>query len=59
MNLQNETFRLQNKENITETIRLHRLRLFGHVERMEENRIPKRVLYMNLEKNKTKRQTKK
>jgi hypothetical protein len=22
---------------------------FGHVERMEENRIPKRVLYMNLE----------
>jgi len=22
--------------------------LFGHVQRMEENRIPKRVLYMNL-----------
>jgi hypothetical protein len=22
---------------------------FGHVQRMEENRIPKRVLYMNLE----------
>ena len=34
---------------ITETIRLHRLRWFGHVQRMEENRIPKRVLYMNLE----------
>ena len=37
------------KRTITETIRLHRLRWFGHVQRMEENRIPKRVLYMNLE----------
>ena len=37
------------KPTITETIRLHRLRWFGHVQRMEENRIPKRVLYMNLE----------
>jgi hypothetical protein len=34
---------------ITETVRLHRLRGFGHVQRMEESRIPKRVLYMNLE----------
>ena len=33
---------------VTETIRLNRLRSFGHVQRMEENRIPKRVLYMNL-----------
>ena len=32
-----------------ETIRLNRLRWFGHVQRIEENRIPKRVLYMNLE----------
>ena len=31
-----------------ETIRLSRLRCFGHVQRMEENRIPERVLYMNL-----------
>ena len=34
---------------MTETIMLNRLRWFGHVQRMEENRIPKRVLYMNLE----------
>jgi hypothetical protein len=32
-----------------ETIRLNRLRWFGHVQRMEENRIPTRVLYMNME----------
>ena len=35
------------KPTITETIRLNRLRWFGHVQRMEENRIPKRVLYTN------------
>jgi hypothetical protein len=33
---------------ITETIRLNRLCWFGHVQRMEENRIPQTVLYMNL-----------
>jgi len=37
------------KPTITETIKLNRLRWFGHVQRMEENRIPKKVLYMNLE----------
>jgi hypothetical protein len=36
------------KPTITETIRLNRSCWSGHVQRMEENRIPKRVLYMNL-----------
>jgi len=31
-----------------ETIRLNGLCWFGHVQRMEGSRIPKRVLYMNL-----------
>jgi hypothetical protein len=30
-------------------IRLNRVRWFGHVQEMEENRISKKVLYMNLE----------
>jgi len=38
------------KLTIIETIRLNRLCWFGHVQRMEENRIPKRVLYMNFGK---------
>jgi hypothetical protein len=38
------------KPTVIETIRLNRLRWFEHVQRMEENRIPKRVLYMNLGK---------
>jgi len=33
---------------IIQTIRLSRLCWFGHVQRIESNRIPKRVLYMNL-----------
>jgi hypothetical protein len=44
-----ETYAIVKKPTITQTIRLHRLRWFGHVQRMEENRIPKTVLYMNLE----------
>jgi hypothetical protein len=36
------------KPTIIETIRFNRLLWFGHVQRMEENRIPKRVLYTNL-----------
>ena len=35
------------KSTLIETIRLNRLCWFGHVQRMEENRIPKRVFYMN------------
>jgi len=31
------------KPTITETVRLNKLRWFGRVQRMEENRIPKRV----------------
>jgi hypothetical protein len=44
-----EIYAILKKPTITEPIRLHRLHWFGHVQRMEENRIPKRVLYMNLE----------
>ena len=39
---------LVKKPTVTETIRLNRLHRFGHAQRMEENRISKRVLYMNL-----------
>jgi hypothetical protein len=44
-----EIYAIVKKPTITETIRLHRLCWFGHILRMEENRIPKRVLHMNLE----------
>jgi hypothetical protein len=37
------------KKPITTETRLHRSHWFGHVQRTEENRIPKRVLYTNLE----------
>jgi hypothetical protein len=35
-----EIYVIVKKLTITETIRLHRLRWFGHVQRMEEKRIP-------------------
>jgi len=44
-----ETYAMVKKPTITQTIRLNRVRWFGHVETMGENRIPKEVLYMNLE----------
>ena len=37
------------KHTIIEAIRLNRLHWFGHVQRMEKNRIPKKVLYIHLE----------
>jgi hypothetical protein len=36
------------KPTTIETIRLNRLRWFVHIQRMDDNRIPKRVLCMNL-----------
>jgi hypothetical protein len=41
-----EIYAMVKNPTIIETIRLHRLRWFGHVQRMEGNRIPKRVLSM-------------
>jgi hypothetical protein len=38
-----EIYAMVTKCTITETIRCNRLRWFGHVQRKEENRIPKRV----------------
>ena len=43
-----EIYAIVKKPTIIETISLNKLCWFGHVQRMEENRIPKRVLYMNL-----------
>jgi hypothetical protein len=44
-----EIYAILKNPTIIETIRIYRLHWFGHVQRMEENRIPKRVLYLNLE----------
>jgi hypothetical protein len=44
-----EIYKIVKNPTITETIRLCRLCWFGHVQRVEGNRTPKRVLYMNLE----------
>jgi hypothetical protein len=38
--------KLFKKPIITGTVRLNRLQLFGHVQRMEESKIPKAVLYI-------------
>jgi len=43
-----EIYERVKKPTVIETVRLNRLRWFGHVQRMGETRIPKRVLYMNL-----------
>jgi hypothetical protein len=44
-----QIYAIVKKPTVTETISLHRLCWFGYVQRVEQNRIPKRVLYMNLE----------
>jgi hypothetical protein len=44
-----EIYAIVKKPTITETVRLHRLCWFGHEQRVEGNRIPKRVFYMNLD----------
>ena len=44
-----EIYAMVKKPHYTETVQLNRLPWFGHVWRMEDNRIPKKVLYMNLE----------
>jgi hypothetical protein len=44
-----EIYAIVKNTTITETIGLHRLCWFGDVQRMEENRIPKKALYMNME----------
>jgi len=44
-----------NKPTITETIRLNRLCWFGHVQRMEENRIPRKSNVCEFESNKAER----
>ena len=46
------------KPTIIETVRLNRLRWFGHVQRLEENRIPKSIKY-EFGNNKIERQAKK
>jgi hypothetical protein len=44
-----EIYAMVKKPTITETVRLNRLRWFGHVQRMGKNRIPKKLLYRTLE----------
>jgi hypothetical protein len=49
MGSNSKIYAVKKKPTITETLRFDKLRWFGHVQRMEENRISRKVLYMNLE----------
>jgi len=40
-----EMYAIVKKPTITESIRLNRLRWFGHVQRMEENRTQESIIY--------------
>ena len=44
-----EIYAMVKKPTIAETIKLNRSHWFGHVQRMDKNRIPQNVLDMNLE----------
>ena len=50
-----EIYALVTKPTITETVRLNRLRWFGHVQRMEENRIPQKSIVYEFGRNKAER----
>jgi hypothetical protein len=54
-----EIYALVKKPAITETIRLNRLRLFGHVEKTEENRNPPKIIIYEFGNNKAERKTEK
>jgi hypothetical protein len=45
----NEIYAMVKKPTITETISLNTFCWYGHTQRMEENSIPIKVLYVNLE----------
>jgi hypothetical protein len=44
-----EIYAMVKKPTITQTIKLNTFCWYGHIQGMEENRIPIKVLYMNLE----------
>ena len=53
-----EMYAMVKKPTVTETVGLNRLCWFGHVQRVEENRIPSKVLRMNFEATRLRGRTK-
>jgi hypothetical protein len=49
-----ENYVMVKKTTMTEAVSLNRLHWFGHVHRMEEDKIPNKVFYMDLETTKLK-----